>query len=200
MTFFYLVRHAHHDLLGRVLVGRTPGIGLSARGLGEAAALADTLAPLLLDRVLSSAQQRAWQTALPLAERRGLEVESASDLNEIDFGEWTGQTFADLAGDPRWQHFNEHRAGATSPGGESMDALEQRIVCFVARLAAEAPDARLALVSHGDVIRTLLLHAIGLSLDKIHMIDVAPSSVSVLLVEPKGRAVLAVNSCVGLPC
>ena len=39
MTVFHLVRHGEHVLAGRVLAGRTPGVGLSERGRGEIAAV-----------------------------------------------------------------------------------------------------------------------------------------------------------------
>ena len=38
MTVFHLLRHGEHVLRGRVLAGRTPGVGLSARGRAEIAA------------------------------------------------------------------------------------------------------------------------------------------------------------------
>ena len=42
-TTLFLVRHASHDRLGRVLCGRMPGVGLSRDGRAEALRLAERL-------------------------------------------------------------------------------------------------------------------------------------------------------------
>lgn len=55
---------------------------LSERGLAQAASLALGLAPLGPCRVLSSPFLRCTQTARPLAERLGLEVEATEELSE----------------------------------------------------------------------------------------------------------------------
>src|SRR5438552_13101754 len=44
MTTFLLIRHASHDLLGRALAGRQPGVRLNERGQREAELLAQRLA------------------------------------------------------------------------------------------------------------------------------------------------------------
>ena len=43
MTVFHLVRHAAHDLIGRVLAGRKIDIALNALGRRQAEALAQQL-------------------------------------------------------------------------------------------------------------------------------------------------------------
>ena len=88
-TTFHLVRHASHDLLGRVLVGRGP-VSLSAAGLREAEAVAAELAQAGLDAVASSPRERALRTAEPIASRCGLSVEVEAGLDELDLGSWTG--------------------------------------------------------------------------------------------------------------
>ena len=67
-----LVRHAAHGLLGRVLAGRMPGVGLSPEGHAQAAALADALAGTPVRAVLTSPLQRTMETAVPIASRHGL--------------------------------------------------------------------------------------------------------------------------------
>ncbi len=46
-------------------------------------------------------------------------VEKVEDLDEIDFGTFTGRSFADLDGDPDWRTWNEDRANA--PGARRRD-------------------------------------------------------------------------------
>jgi broad specificity phosphatase PhoE len=44
MTILHLLRHGEHGLLGRVLAGRMPGVGMTQRGRAEIAAAAERLA------------------------------------------------------------------------------------------------------------------------------------------------------------
>ncbi|RVU20533.1 histidine phosphatase family protein [Methylobacterium oryzihabitans] len=178
MTVLRLVRHASHGRVGSVLCGRMPGVTLDAAGLEEADALARRLAGCGAERVLTSPQPRAGATAAPVAAALGLTAEVADDLDEIDFGAWTGRGFADLDGDPDWRAWNERRGSARPPGGESMAQAQDRIVGLMDRLA-EAGNAAI-LVGHGEVIRAALLHVLGLPLDAWHRIEVAPASVSMV--------------------
>ena len=58
MTVFHLVRHGEHVLAGRVLAGRTPGVGLSERGRAEIAVVAERLAGDNITALYSSPMQR----------------------------------------------------------------------------------------------------------------------------------------------
>jgi broad specificity phosphatase PhoE len=103
MTTFLLVRHAHVDAVGNSLAGRRDGVHLSEQGRREAAELARWLAGERIDRIYSSPLERARETAAELADGRTLRVEPTAQWTEFDFGEWTGRSFAELDGDPRWR-------------------------------------------------------------------------------------------------
>ncbi len=191
-TVFHLVRHASHDLLGKVLVGRGP-VSLNARGRAEAAAAAETLAGAGLAAMASSPRERALQTADVIAARAGLTVVVEPGLDELDMGDWTGLGFDALAGDPHWQAFNAFRSSAPVPGGEPMLAAQARALAAILRLRAAYPDAAVALVSHADVIKAVLMHFLGMPLDAIHRIDVAPASVSVVELFDRDAVVRTLN-------
>lgn len=191
-TVFHLVRHGSHDLLGRVLVGRGK-VSLSATGQAEAEAVAATLAGLGVAAVVCSPQDRARETAAPIAARCGLAVEVDSGLDELDLGEWTGARFGTLHGDARWRAFNTFRGSAPVPGGESMLAVQARAVETVLRLRAAYPDGAVALVSHADVIKALLVHFLAMPLDLMRRIEIAPASRSVLTLYAEDAVVQAVN-------
>jgi probable phosphoglycerate mutase len=189
-----LIRHAAHSQLGDVLSGRSPGIALSREGRSQAERLAERLAGTALDALHASPVERAQQTALAIAaRRRGLLVETVPALDELDFGDWAGRAFVELADDPRWSSWNAARAGATAPNGESMVEAQERAWAHVQRTAAAAPGRAVAMVSHCDIIRAVIARALGLSLDHIHRFDVDPASVSRLAVGPWGAKVLGLN-------
>src|SRR5215471_14714891 len=128
MTVFHLLRHGEHVLRGRVLAGRTPGVGLSARGRAEIAAVADRLAEEQVAALYSSPLQRARETAEILSERLQLPIHYREDVLELDFGEWTGLTFDAVRADQRWRAWSSCRSIAAVPGGESMREVQDRAV------------------------------------------------------------------------
>src|ERR1043166_3642082 len=99
MTIFHLLRHGQHDLGGGVLAGRMPGVGLSARGRAEIAAVAERLAGDTVAALYSSPLQRTRESAEIIAARLGLPLALHDDLIELDFGEWTGTTFDAIRND-----------------------------------------------------------------------------------------------------
>src|SRR5690606_24425133 len=66
-TRLFFVRHASHDLLDHVLVGRGPDVPLSAAGIEEAYQVAAKLAKRGITRVHTSPRQRAVETANMIA-------------------------------------------------------------------------------------------------------------------------------------
>ena len=138
--------------------------------------------------------ERATETAEILGHELGLPVLVEHGLNELDFGAWTGRTLSELDGDPRWHAFNSAREHTRIPGGELMAEAIDRAAEALARMEQAHPGGVVAAVSHGDIIRGLLLRALRMPLDEVHRIEVSPASVSAVQVwdgEP-GR-VLSVN-------
>jgi len=190
----YLIRHAAHDHIGRVLSGRMEGLALSDDGRAQAGRLAAMLRDRRFAAIYTSPVQRARETAAAIAAGRDIPVTPASALDEIDFGAWTGQPFAALDGDAAWRRWNDARGAATVPGGETMVQAQARAVAFAQDLAATHDGAAVALVSHCDVIRALLAHALDLSLDRLLRFEVDPASISRVAIEADGAArVLSIN-------
>jgi broad specificity phosphatase PhoE len=186
MTVCFLVRHAAHDLLGRVLVGRQDALALSEAGHAQVGALVRRLAPLRITRIQSSPRDRAVQTAVPIAARSGLAVEVCDALDEVDFGSWAGQRFSDLAPDPNWRRWNDERAQGVAPGGERMGDVQARIMAHLLEMHVQRPRARIVMVSHAEVIRAVVLHVLAMSLNDWRAVDVAPGSITAVRILPHG--------------
>ncbi len=172
MTTFHLVRHAANDLAERVLCGRTVDVPLNAHGRRQADALARQLAREPINRVISSPRKRARQTAEPIAAALGVPLAIAAQIDEHDAGIWSGQSFADLAHDPRWRLWNERRGEVRPPRGESMAELQMRILRYLDELAVLYPNDTIVLVTHAEPIRAVLLHERGLPLKDFWCVDV----------------------------
>ncbi len=193
MTVFHLLRHGEHSLQGKLVAGRTAGISLSARGRGEAAAAADRLASAGIHAIYASPLERAQETAAIVGERLALPVETRDDLNELDFGEWTGLTFDAVRGDPRWPPWAAHRSLSMIPGGETMRDVQRRVIETVVELRGLHPDGGVVLVSHGDVIRAALVYLLGMPLDFYGRIEVGTGSISTARITAAGICVTAIN-------
>lgn len=192
-TTFFLVRHAAHDRLGRVLCGRMPGVTLGREGRAQADALAERLAGEGLAALYVSPLERAQETAAPLGARTGLTVETLPALNEIDFGAWAGKSFDDLNADPVWTGWNQARHVTRPPGGETALEAQARVLRGLEDLRARHGEARLALVSHADVIKLVIAHALSLGADGMQRFEIGPASVSVLVLGAWGAKVESLN-------
>jgi len=193
LTLFYLVRHGEHRLQGQLAAGRTPGIGLSPKGRAEAAAVAERLAGETIDAIYSSPLDRTRETAEIIAGRLDLPVIIRENVIELDFGEWTGLTFAQVRTDERWELWRTCRSIAAIPGGENWRQVQDRTVNALFDLRRSHPDGTVVVVSHGDVIRAALLFALGMPLDLYNRIEVGTASVSTIRIDDNGIRVHAVN-------
>lgn len=189
-----LIRHAAHDHIGHMLSGRMPGVSLSEQGRKEAELLATNLADMPIARLHTSPVQRARETALAIAGRiEGLVAEDQEALEEIDYGTWTGRPFAELQADPRWMRWNRERGVGMAPCGESMVAVQRRAWRHLEETAARHPDETVAMVTHCDIIRALIVQILALPLDAIHRFDIDPASISRVVIGPWGARVLSLN-------
>ena len=83
-TLVHLVRHAEVHNPANVWYGRLEGFKLSERGLRQAKALAEYFADNDIAAVHCSPLTRAIQTATPIAERHGIEIEIDDGLIESE--------------------------------------------------------------------------------------------------------------------
>lgn len=183
MTRILLIRHGTNDLIGRVLYGRRPGVHLNDEGAQQANRLAQVLATQgTLDAIVSSPLERALQTAQPVAEAQGRSVEIDPGITEVDFGNWAGQSFVDLGRTDQWRNFNRRRSLHWPEDGESMMNVQTRAWRSIANAAEKyGEDSSIAMVTHGDVIRCVLILILGMSIDHIHRLEISPTSVTELL-------------------
>jgi len=193
MTLIHLLRHASHDHLGRILTGRQAGVSLSPEGRRQAEALARHMAAAGIDSLYASPRLRARETAAAIARETGIACRIADDLDEIDFGRWSGMAFEALARDPEWLRWNEERDTAATPGGETMQDVAARLTRFLEQLDQSFPGRAVALVSHADVIRAGICHYRNLPFRAVHDFEIAPASVTTLELGADGARLIACN-------
>lgn len=197
---FYLIRHGMVDPVGVFIAGRAPGIHLNDLGRHQVALLAQEFSedPKLAG-IYSSPLERTRETAQAIAEKQDLDVLIEPAFHELDYGDWTGKNFAELAGSPQWNLYNSGRSTTRIPGGETMIEAQSRAIQGLERLALAHDQGKLAIVSHGDVIRLILLYCLGMSIDLIHRLVIEPASVSVIRLGPGEVHLERMNALPGRP-
>ncbi len=205
MATVLLVRHGRTTANATgLLAGRTAGVRLDAVGRDQAARTAARVADVPLVAVVTSPLERCRQTARALVAAQTAPPRTRVDgrLSECDYGTWQGRALADLAQEPLWATVQQQPSAVTFPGGESLAAMQARVVAAVretdAAVEAEhGPGAVWAAVTHGDLVKAVLADALGMHLDLFQRIVAGPASVSVVRYGPHRPEVVATNTDAG---
>jgi broad specificity phosphatase PhoE len=193
MTTFYLIRHATNDLVGNSIAGRKPGVHLSCAGREEAERLALQLAHTGITQIYTSPLERTRETAEALARKLQLPIHDSEAFKEIDFGDWTGRSFSELEPSPAWRQWNQYRSGSRVPNGEMILEVQSRMVREIERLRREFPEDSIAIVSHGDPLKSVLFYYLGMSVEMFQRLEISPASYSILVLEDWSAQVKCVN-------
>lgn len=191
-TRFLFVRHATCAQIDRQLLGRTVDAPLDAGGELEALALADRLRHERPLRLETSPRLRARQTAQAIAAATGLVPHVHAALDELDFGAWSGRRFDALANDPRWRLWNAERDRASTPAGATIADTQARLMRLLEALSRRFPGATLVLVTHAEIVRSALLHALRRPARDYGLVDVPPASTTSLYMR-HGRLVAGIG-------
>jgi len=183
-TTFYFVRHGESEgNAAHVFTGQTDS-PLTARGRQQAEIVADELAKVKFDRIVSSDLSRTRDTAQVIAKRHRIPVETLAELREINVGDRTGTPFDEARGLPNWSD-----DGFVSwPGGETLDQVLARTLGAIDRLTRESPGKSILIVGHGGVNRILLSHFLGI-LPKLDRTPGGNTSISVVHTDGKTHTV-----------
>lgn len=210
MTTILLLRHGRTAAnASGTLAGWTEGVGLDDTGRKQADALGRRLLDVPLAAVVTSPLQRCRETTDAIIAGRTVPVEVDDGVGECRYGAWTGRPLNELAKEDLWKTVQQHPSGATFPPSEqfaheSIGQMQLRAVETLrrhdARLTAQVgKHAVWAVVSHGDVIKSILAHFLGQHLDQFQRITVGPASLSAVRIVGDRPFVLRMNDTGGDP-
>ncbi|TIQ36163.1 MAG: histidine phosphatase family protein [Mesorhizobium sp.] len=193
-TTFFLIRHAAYDNVDRYLAGRLEDVKLCRAGQAQARHLARRMAREPLAAMLSSPRKRTLETAKPIAVACELEqISIRQELDEIDYGAWSGKTFEELNGDANWHIWNDQRQNARTPGGETMHDTQQRVIGLMDALRQQNPNRCVALISHADVIKAAVCKVLTLQLGDCFRFDIEPASITTIVHGDWGSKLIRLN-------
>lgn len=163
-------------------------IGLNSTGEWQAQRLAEALADEALSAVVCSDLMRAHATAMKVARPHGLEPVTERGLRERCFGSLEGQTWAEVTQNQpeAAQQWRSRAPDWAPPQGESLIALQERVVHVVNTWAARFTGEQVALVAHGGVLDVLYRWATGLPLQAPRSWTLPNAAINRLLWTPQG--------------
>jgi glucosyl-3-phosphoglycerate phosphatase len=163
-----MLRHGQTDFnAGSRMQGQLDS-ALTELGRAQAVAAAEVLGKVQPLLIVSSDLHRAYDTAIKLGERTGLQVRVDRRLRETHLGDWQGLTHAQIDAEAPGARLAWREDATWAPhGGESRVDVAARSVPVVAELVsgepewglkwggAGEPDRPVILVAHGGLIAAL---------------------------------------------
>jgi probable phosphoglycerate mutase len=169
------------------------GIPLTEEGRVQAEATAEAMQRVPIKAIYSSPLDRTKETAQAIARKHGLTVKLARGIGEVDYGRWTDRSMKVLMRTKLWPKVQQWPSGARFPDGESLREVQTRALSAVEKIIEEHPKDSVCCVSHGDVIKLVMAHYLGVHIDLFQRIVVAPGSISSVAVGDWGPMVLSLN-------
>ena len=157
-TVIYILRHGESVSNANGRVAGHSDSPLSELGLRQAAMAADALADVHFDAVYSSDLSRAYSTALPHAERRGLPITTDKRLRELYVGEMENMLKTDIIekyGTLYTVEWHHHFGTFVSPGGETVPEAVDREEEALIDIGRECLGKTVLVATHAGVLRAL---------------------------------------------
>ncbi|MBA3531991.1 MAG: MSMEG_4193 family putative phosphomutase [Ardenticatenales bacterium] len=202
MKKIILVRHGQNSMVGKRLAGWLPDVHLNEVGQAQVAALAERLTPQRgqIHALYSSPLERTMETARPLAEVLGLEIQPLAGIGEVHYGEWEGQSIDDLSKLEEWKVVQGFPSAMRFPGGEGMREAQMRAVVAVEEVASRLEEKQSAIiVSHADLIKAVAAHYAGIHFDLFQRLVISPASLTIIGLTPTAPRILCLNDSAHLP-
>jgi broad specificity phosphatase PhoE len=163
------MRHGETEWNRQMRIMGQSDVPLSAAGRAQCERTAALLADFELEAVVSSPLARALESARIISKSLNLPMTTDVDLEEVHFGSWQGKTYREIVRDPDYHAFLDDPVGCATPGGETLVDVQRRGVAAVRRAGT---GGGIVVVSHGDVIRSILCEYLTVSLRDFRRIRV----------------------------
>lgn len=197
MTRILLIRHAHSTANDRgILAGRSAGVVLTDHGTTQANELAERLKGVSIAKIHISPLERCHLTINPLLKKIPVKARPkiviTEDLSEVDYGKWTGKKLSALYREKLWKVVQDRPSAMYFPEGEGLASVQVRAMRAV-HTAASEPGLQI-IVSHGDVIKSIVAAVLGTHMDNFQKIVIDPASITVLDFDGSNFRILTLNN------
>ena len=166
-TEIIIIRHGETEWNSQRRMQGHSNSELSAVGRAQIQALGEMMKNVSFDHIYSSDSLRARQTAEAITQYSGHTLQFDQRIREKNLGVFEGLTSAEAKErHPEvYRLFKTEGANYVIDEGESTQQLLERSLEFIEEIRLRHPQERVVMVTHGGVVRVLMKHALGLSID-----------------------------------
>jgi broad specificity phosphatase PhoE len=182
VTTFILIRHGETLWTRERRYQGITDIPLAEDAKKDVLRAAGLIKELSADYLYTSPLLRARQTADIISQTIGKKPVCVDDLREVSFGVWEGKTANELIAqkDPTYLKWMQTRRWTTPSKGESLRALEKRVMRFWEGCLVKHRNQKIAVAAHGGSLKMLLLSALKMRRDDLFRIKMDPCSISIV--------------------
>jgi probable phosphomutase (TIGR03848 family) len=199
MSRLVLLRHAHSSANAKgILSGRNEGVALSKQGFAQAEELISRLDGVSFSAIRTSPMQRCLETIDPWLTHQGEKVRKKvviePNLVEVDFGSWTGKKLSHLSAKREWKTVQSTPHLMKFPEGESLKQLQNRSMKVVRAISELPGNQPKLLVTHADVIKSILSGLLHSGLRDFQKFVVNPASITIIEFSKNNARIISVNN------
>ncbi|MEL6545510.1 MAG: histidine phosphatase family protein [Myxococcota bacterium] len=175
-----LVRHGETEGESSIRLNGATDVALNDHGRAQMVRVASALRRKHFDMAYSSPLSRSHESAQIVAEPHVLPIDVVDGFRELNFGEWEGMTYEEVAArDPeRLAQRQSDARDFTYPGGDSRESFEARVRAATRSVVGSAESVLLVL--HKGVIKVALSELLGLPFEDYRSLPVDLASIHVV--------------------
>lgn len=177
----FLVRHGKTEANRMVVYAGRLNDSLLPESRKGVLQLTDYLALQRVRYILSSPQRRAQESALPLAKKLSIPIESNDALAEMNMGPWTGLTDKDISSrfPTVWREWRSTPNTVKFEDFEGLESVQKRVSRWLRRLGDEYPEGgNIVAFTHETVVKVAVDWVVGANLASYRKLIVPNLSVS----------------------
>lgn len=180
VTTIFLVRHGDTRQTDEGRLYTDPEAELTERGRDQIRALADWLKTESPQALFSSSSKRVKSSADIIAAQLSLDITLLDAINAWRVGTWEGRTYLEVkkAEPAIYEAWVADPVSNAPPQGEAIRDVYNRTTKAVKQLIKDHEGKKIALVSHAEVVRALLVDALGMPLENYWRIAVPTGSIA----------------------
>ena len=171
-------------------------IDLTRVGINQAKLAAKYLSRVDFSNIYSSPLRRAIDTANIINKTKNLKIIARENLKEINFGKWEGMKFDEIN---RMFH-EDYQKWLGDPynncptGGESFKQVKERTAAEIDNIVNEnEDDCSVAVITHGGVILSLLVHWLQIPLPRWKSIIQRQGAINIVVIDKGFPYISAIN-------
>ncbi len=191
-TRLYLIRHGETAWNKERRYQGTTNIELSPEGHAQAEQLGKRFQNLPLDHIYCSPLDRAVDTAKKIQDAKGVPLTPEEAFTEINFGKWEGHTVTELVElyGESYVAFEKNPFAHEVPGEGSFHNAKDRSVAGIKEVVKKHKNQSVAIVSHGGLLRVLLVGLLDLDETMYHRTWLTNTSITIVDIYEDGETYL----------